>query len=80
VVGLFTISNRRSSLNIPGQPLHNGVQARCPRQLGIGWVVYHLLCTCKVRGGCGRCVKEVAELLDFFGGKGGGGWLWWWLW
>ena len=79
MVGLFAISNRLLSLHIPGQPLHNGVQTRCPRQLGIGWVVDHLLVTCKMRGGCGRCVKEVAELHDFFGGKGGGLW-WWWLW
>jgi hypothetical protein len=79
VEGLFAKSCLCSSLNITGQPLHNGVQARCPRQLGIGWVVNHLLGTCKVRSGGGRCVKKVAELVDFFGGEGGGLLLWW-LW
>ena len=29
-------------------------------------------------GGCGWCVKEVAEFHDFVSGKGGG--LWWRLW
>ncbi len=58
--GLFAAVVFLSSYCISWQPLHIGVQARRPRQLGCSWVGHKRLCTCKMGGGGGWGLEEVA--------------------